>query len=148
MEAPPPNLSARSLDTPKLDAHRTESDSSPSNLNFHASDRVSNQPPQQDLSTVSQSSTNVILSSFPTLGPLVARFAAAGSLPEPLFTVTLQRDSIEIGGNVGALNIGQLPANVLNESLTWIPLRTYTADQGGLRPPPNSPNEVRRTQFR
>lgn len=102
---------------------------------------------QQDSGT-SQGATNAVLASFSTLGPLISRFVAVGMFPEPLFTVTLQRDSIEIGGNVGALNVGQLPANVQNGSLTWVPIRRYTVDQGGLRPPSNSPHEVRWNQFR
>ncbi|KAF8154491.1 aspartic peptidase domain-containing protein [Crassisporium funariophilum] len=46
------------------------------------------------------------------------------------------------GGNVGMLSIGELPSGVSNESLTWVPLRYYTYDEGGLPGPPDAPNEV------
>lgn len=59
-----------------------------------------------------------------------------------MFTVTLQRDTVDIGGNVGMLSIGELPEGISNESVTWVPVRTYTPAQGGLRPPLDSPNEV------
>ncbi|KIL64999.1 hypothetical protein M378DRAFT_77450 [Amanita muscaria Koide BX008] len=83
-----------------------------------------------------------ILGYFSTLGPMFSRSVAAGSMAEPMFSVTLQRDTIELGGNVGMLSIGELPPNVKNESLTWVPLRAYTPTQGGLPGPSNSPNEV------
>ena len=136
LKAPPPDQDDRSTDTQNLDI---ESASNLNTANFPAF-------PQQN-TEASPAVTNAVLASFSTLGPLIARFVAAGSISEPLFTVTLQRDSIEIGGNVGALNMGQLPANVQNGSLTWVPLRRYTANQGGLRPPPDSPNEVRWSIF-
>ena len=138
MSSPTPNLDAGSSDPPKHDA-------SASNLDtpiFPALSHRSNQAAQQDVNP-SQSATSAVLASFSTIGPLIARLVATGSFPEPLFAVTLQRDTIGIGGNVGSLNIGQLPANVQNGSLTWVPIRGYTVDQGGLRAPSNSPHEVR-----
>lgn len=59
-----------------------------------------------------------------------------------MFSITLQRDSVDIGGNVGQLSIGELPANVQTDSLTWVPLRAYTAEEGGLPPAPEAPDEV------
>ncbi|KAK7062691.1 hypothetical protein VNI00_000179 [Paramarasmius palmivorus] len=49
---------------------------------------------------------------------------------------------IDIGGNAGILSIGELPSGVKNESLTWVPLRTYPPEEGGLNGPPDSPGEV------
>ncbi|KAF8347580.1 aspartic peptidase domain-containing protein [Amanita rubescens] len=135
LSSPTPGPDAGSSNPPKLDIHWIRS---ASNLNppiFPALSRRSNHDP-------SQSTTSAVLASFSTIGPLIARLVATGSFPEPLFAVTLQRDTIEIGGNVGSLNIGQLPANVQNGSLTWVPIRGYTVDQGGLRAPSNSPHEV------
>ncbi|KAG6878228.1 hypothetical protein C0993_010349 [Termitomyces sp. T159_Od127] len=63
-------------------------------------------------------------------------------MSSPQFTVSLQRDTVEVGGNDGLLSIGELPSSVSNDSLTWVPLRRYTVDEGGLPPPPDSPKEV------
>ena len=59
-----------------------------------------------------------------------------------MFQVTLQREAVEIGGNVGQLTIGALPDGVSNNSLTWVPVRLYTPAQGGLPGPSSNPNEV------
>ena len=59
-----------------------------------------------------------------------------------MFTVTLQRDSVDVGGNVGMLAIGELPGGVSNDSLTWARVRGYPPSAGGLAAPANSPNEV------
>lgn len=40
------------------------------------------------------------------------------------------------------LSIGALPKGISEESLTWVPLRAYTVADGGLPPPPDTPNEV------
>lgn len=61
-----------------------------------------------------------------------------------MFVVTLQRDTIEIGGNAGQLSIGGLPPGVQSDNLTWVPVRGYTQDQGGLPVPLDSPGEVSR----
>ena len=43
-----------------------------------------------------------------------------------MFTITLQRDSVDIGENMGILLLGKLPAAVNNDSLTWVKARGYT----------------------
>ena len=35
-----------------------------------------------------------------------------------------------------------MPSGVSEDKLTWVPLRNYTADEGGMPGPPDSPNEV------
>lgn len=65
-----------------------------------------------------------------------------GNITIPMFTVTLQRDTVDVGGNAGILSIGELPGGVKNESLTWVPVRTYTSAETRLPPPLDSPNEV------
>ncbi|KAF9223072.1 acid protease [Gyrodon lividus] len=87
-------------------------------------------------------STTELQSSFATIGPLIPRLVAQGALDSPMFSVTLQRDTIQIGGNEGMLSIGELPPTVTSESLTWVPVRGYSPDQGGLKPPPDAPGEV------
>jgi hypothetical protein len=85
-----------------------------------------------------QSASSAMISSFSTLGPLLTRL----SLAAPMFSVILQRDSIEIGGNLGQLSIGELPEGVKNDSLTWVPVRGYKESQGGIPPPSDAPNEI------
>ena len=63
-------------------------------------------------------------------------------LTSPMFTITLQRNTIDVGGNAGMLSIGEMPSGVTEDKLTWVPLRNYTADEGGMPGPPDSPNEV------
>jgi phytepsin len=92
---------------------------------------------------ISPSIVPAVFHSYATIAPLLARLAVTNALTLPLFTVTLQRDTVAIGGNVGTLSIGELPSGIKNESLTWVPVRLYTKAQGGLPPPPDSPNEVR-----
>ncbi|KAH7890581.1 aspartic peptidase domain-containing protein [Phlebopus sp. FC_14] len=89
-----------------------------------------------------QTSAADLLASFSTAGPLIPRLVAQGALNLPMFTVTLQRDAIEVGGNEGILSVGDLPPTVKNESLTWVPVRGYSPEQGGLRPPSDAPSEV------
>ncbi|KAL4063845.1 aspartic peptidase domain-containing protein [Scleroderma citrinum] len=67
--------------------------------------------------------SEALLSSFATIGPFIPRLVARGELAAPLFSVTLQRDSIEVGGNQGMLYIGELPPT------------------GGIKPPSDVPDE-------
>lgn len=85
--------------------------------------------------------THAILDSFSTTGPLLTRLIQAGRLSRPMFTVSLQRNTIEIGGNVGQLSIGELPEGISEDNITWVPLRAYSVNEGGLQPPIDSPNE-------
>jgi phytepsin len=85
--------------------------------------------------------SQAIAESYTRTGPLLGRLVATNALTLPQFTITLQRDTVDIGGSVGLLSIGELPKGIQNESLTWVPLRTYSVDQGGLPPPPDSPTE-------
>lgn len=55
--------------------------------------------------------------------------------------ITLSRDTIDISGH-GQLTLGKLPDGVDNSSLTWVPVRLYSSDEGGLRSPTFAPNEV------
>lgn len=42
----------------------------------------------------------------------------------------------------GLLSIGKLPDGIDNATLTWVPVRLYTASEGGVRAPSFAPNEV------
>lgn len=58
-----------------------------------------------------------------------------------MFTVSLQRNTVDIGG-VGMLSIGELPSGIAADNMTWVPLRMYSYDEGGMPAPPDSPKEV------
>jgi hypothetical protein len=73
-----------------------------------------------------------IIHSFPSIGPFLTRIISQGKLAQPMFTITLQRDYVAIGGNAGMLSIGALPSTVSNDSLTWVPIRMYQTTTGGL----------------
>lgn len=76
-----------------------------------------------------------VLSSFATYGPLLPRLILSGdstNIPSPQFSITLERTSPTIGGNIGALTLGGLPQGVSNSSLTWVPVRRYTPQQNGV----------------
>jgi hypothetical protein len=77
------------------------------------------------------------------ISPPVPRLIAEGMLLQPLVSITLQRDAVDIdSGNPGMLSIGELPSGVEFSDLTWVPLRSYTIDEGGIPGPPDSPFEV------
>ncbi|KAH9923808.1 aspartic peptidase domain-containing protein [Fomitopsis serialis] len=90
----------------------------------------------------SQSPADIAISSFAHYGPLLTRLIQQDILDLPLVATTLQRDTFQIGGNAGMLSIGGLPAGLQTSQLTWVPVRGYSKDEGGLPPPSNSPNEV------
>lgn len=98
---------------------------------------------RQTSSTFSQA----VSQSYARTGPLLGRLVVTNGLTLPQFTVTLQRDTVDIGGNVGTLSIGELPKGVKNESITWAYVRKYPTTQGGLPAPPDSPSEVIRNLF-
>ncbi|TFK67414.1 acid protease [Pluteus cervinus] len=74
-------------------------------------------------------------------GPLLSRISMTGALQKPMFSITLQRDTIDISGQ-GVLSVGKLPDGVDESSLTWVPVRLYKPQDGGLSPPAFAPNEV------
>lgn len=82
------------------------------------------------------------INSFSTFGPLLTRLILQGQLDTPLIAMTLQRDTLSIGGNAGTLSVGALPGNVQDTELTWMPVRAYSVNEGGLPAPPDAPNEV------
>ncbi|KAF9500304.1 acid protease [Pleurotus eryngii] len=86
--------------------------------------------------------TNAILSSLPLTGPFIPRLVMDGVLKSPMFTVALQRDAVEVGGNAGMFSVGELPPDLKPESMTWSPVRGYTVAQKGLPPPVDSPFET------
>lgn len=55
--------------------------------------------------------------------------------------ITLQRNTIDIGGS-GLLTVGKLPDGIDNSSLTWVPVRLYSEQDGGMKPPRFAPGEV------
>ena len=102
-----------------------------------------NEPHPQTRQTISGPALKAIFSSWSTIGPFVPRLVSQGELPQPMITVTLQRTTMDVGGNLGMLSIGELPTGVKASDLTWVPLRNYSAASGGIPAPSDSPNEVR-----
>ncbi|TFK17740.1 acid protease [Coprinopsis marcescibilis] len=98
-------------------------------------------PKQLESRQVSQG-VSQLFASFATIGPFVPRLVLESDLHLPMVTVTLQRNTIEVGGNVGMLSIGEMTAGVNAEDLTWVPMRSYSFEQGGLPAPPDSPTET------
>ncbi|KAJ8454508.1 hypothetical protein ONZ45_g19278 [Pleurotus djamor] len=74
-------------------------------------------------------------------GPLLSRISMTNQLAAPMFTITLQRNTIDIGGQ-GLLTVGKLPDGIDNSSLTWVPVRRYSHEEGGLKAPRFAPDEV------
>ncbi|KAF7336250.1 Peptidase A1 domain-containing protein [Mycena venus] len=83
---------------------------------------------------------HLVASSFDD-GPLLARIAQTGALEMPMFTVSLQRSTIDVSGT-GALTLGKLPDGIDNSSLTWVPVRLYSPAEGGISAPTFAPDEV------
>ncbi|PPR00690.1 hypothetical protein CVT24_000978 [Panaeolus cyanescens] len=83
-----------------------------------------------------------VFASYATLSPFFPRLISQLVLSRPMFSVTLQRNTIDVGGNLGMLSIGELPEGISGDNMTWVPLRAYTVEQNGLPAPPDSPNEV------
>ncbi|KAI0365408.1 acid protease [Pilatotrama ljubarskyi] len=74
-------------------------------------------------------------------GPLISRLIEAEAIDEPLFAITLQRDTIDVSGQ-GQVTIGTLPEGIDNSSITWVPVRLYRDIDGGLQAPAFAPTEV------
>ncbi|KAI0029598.1 aspartic peptidase domain-containing protein [Vararia minispora EC-137] len=83
-----------------------------------------------------------VLETFSLYGPPVSRLSATGSLSAPMFSVSLQRDTFEIGGNAGSLTLGALPHGVNESGVMWVNVRLYSPEQGGLAAPAASPHEL------
>ncbi|KAF5354296.1 hypothetical protein D9756_006986 [Leucocoprinus leucothites] len=88
-----------------------------------------------------ESLSDKVFRSYSDIAPFFGRLIATKEI-DPIFAVTLQRDTVDIGGNVGQLSIGSFPPGVQNDSFTWVPVRGYTRSQGGLPPPLDSPGEI------
>ncbi|KAJ7072047.1 aspartic peptidase domain-containing protein [Mycena amicta] len=83
--------------------------------------------------------TAAVFKSYATQGPALARMVETKALQAPMFSISIQRDTLDIGGNAGVFTIGELPVGVAPSSLTWAPIRGYP---GVLDAPPDSPKEV------
>ena len=57
--------------------------------------------------------------------PFLTWFVTTSQLTLPMYTLTLQRDSIQVGGNAGMLSIGEMPSGVSEDSLTWVSILMY-----------------------
>ncbi|KAF7304598.1 Peptidase A1 domain-containing protein [Mycena chlorophos] len=90
-------------------------------------------------------SSDQVITAAASSGPLLSRISQGGSLAQPMFSISLQRSTIDINASdsqPGAITLGALPAGVDNSSITWVPVRLYTPAEGGLSAPSFAPNEV------
>lgn len=113
-------------------------------LGFPSGSEVQEAVVVQQSGTIVQ--TDAFVSSTYASGPLLSRIAMTNELELPMFSISLQRNIIDIGGGDGMLTIGKLPDGIDNSSLTWVPVRLYNPAEGGLRPPTFAPDEVRPVQ--
>ncbi|KAF7315963.1 Peptidase A1 domain-containing protein [Mycena indigotica] len=88
-----------------------------------------------------QATTDHFVASSYADGPLISRIAQTGALEMAMFAITLQRSTIDISGT-GALTLGSLPPGVDNKTITWVPVRLYKPEEGGITAPTFAPNEV------
>ncbi|KAJ7489027.1 aspartic peptidase domain-containing protein [Mycena latifolia] len=95
--------------------------------------------PKRDSTTSAAALTAAVLQSYSSEGPALTRMVTTNSLAAPMFAITLQRNTLDIGGNAGVLSLGELPANIQETDLLWAPVRGYP---GALLAPANSPNET------
>ncbi|KAI0763576.1 acid protease [Trametes elegans] len=84
--------------------------------------------------------TDTFVEQIPNYGPLVPRMVMSDAIDDPIFAITLQRNTIDVSGE-GQITIGQLPEGVDNSSITWVPVRLYDPADGGLDAPSFAPNE-------
>lgn len=108
-------------------------------LGFPAESTIQNEVVAQKFNN--PSTTDDFISNINTYGPFVSRLVASGVIDQPLFAITLQRDTIDVSGS-GEITIGELPAGVDNSSITWVPVRLYDPAEGGLNPPTFASNET------
>ncbi|KAK7442722.1 hypothetical protein VKT23_015969 [Stygiomarasmius scandens] len=133
-----PNFQSR---FPQLGRFRGEYSNNGSNNEGNSTHNPRSLRPRDEPLSSNSSWTSVILDSFSQNGPPLTRYIAQLGL-EPRFTVSLQRDTVDLGGNAGMLTIGELPDGIEEKDLTWVPVRLYSPAEGGLLPPPESPNET------
>lgn len=99
-----------------------------------------------------------LLASFATYAPFLARLIVSSGLTSPVFTISLQRNTVDVGGNLGQLTLGEMPEGFglregeagyvdadgdgVGDAMTWVPVRSYGYDERGLPAPVDSPREV------
>ncbi|RPD62529.1 acid protease [Lentinus tigrinus ALCF2SS1-7] len=86
------------------------------------------------------SGTDTFIEQTANYGPAVSRLILADMIDDPLFAVTLQRNTIDVSGQ-GEITIGQLPDEIDESNITWVPVRLYDPAEGGMAAPSFAPNE-------
>ncbi|KAH9933149.1 aspartic peptidase domain-containing protein [Epithele typhae] len=89
----------------------------------------------------STTGTDTFITETATYGPMVPRMIYQDMIDDPLFAITLQRNTIDVSGE-GQITIGQLPDNVTESNITWVPVRLYASSEGGMAAPSFAPNEI------
>ncbi|KAJ8089250.1 hypothetical protein PM082_014498 [Marasmius tenuissimus] len=73
-------------------------------------------------------------------GPVLSRISMTHMLKDPMFTIELQRSTIDADEGEeahGQLTVGKLPDDVKDKEseVLWVPVKLYTPEEGGLRAP-------------
>ena len=129
----------RSVDT--LD----HAESSYTNLRTHtfpSFDFLYGVAPLRQAHQISKVSPVAVTDSFSVYGPLLTRLVALNMLTRPLLATALRRDALSLDDDAGTLSLGILPFELQEDQLTWVPVRNYKVEDGGLPPSANAPNEV------
>ena len=85
--------------------------------------------------------TDSFISNIDTHGPLASRISMSGGLERDVYAITLQRNQVDVGGE-GTMHIGKLPDGIDESLMTWVPVRLYSMEDGGMPPPSFARQEV------
>ncbi|KAI1794371.1 acid protease [Ganoderma leucocontextum] len=85
--------------------------------------------------------TDNYLKQLANLGAFIPRLVLNGVIDQPMFSISLQGSRNGIAGT-GQLTIGRLPDGVDNSSVTWVPVRLYDTENGGISSPSNWEVEI------
>lgn len=89
------------------------------------------------------STTDAFVDSMFIDGPLLSRLSMTGNLEHPMFSVTLQRATIDTAESApGLLTVGKLPDGTTDDEITWVPVKLYKESEGGLAAPTFAKDEV------
>jgi len=111
-------------------------------LGFPSGSQVQESVVLHQSATGTLTDTDDFVSSTYANGPLLSRIITTGALANPMFSISLQRNTIDVGGGDVTLTVGKLPDGISNDSLTWVPVRLYNVAEGGLPPPTFAPDEI------
>ena len=80
-------------------------------------------------------------------GPILSRISMTHMLKDPMFTIELQRGTIDadVGEDAhGQMTVGKLPDDMKDKAndVLWVPVKLYKPEEGGLRAPDFAKGEI------